>query len=237
MRERLPLTMALAATLALGACGHRERRAFSEVQHDSQSVELDKSEKVDVEIRMGAGELKINGGSARLMEADFTYTDAALKPVVHYSPGSLRGHLTIEEPSRANLSGNARYEWNLRLNEKMPMDVDAKLGAGNVDMKLGSLALRSLQIHMGVGNLDLDLRGAPTHDFDVEIRGGVGNATVHVPTSANIIAEAKGGIGNIEAHGLEKHNGEWTNTPHEAAKATIRLDIHGGVGNISLVAN
>ena len=236
MRGRLLLMAASVLTLALAGCSNRER-AFAAAEHASQSVDLDKSEKVDVDLRMGAGELNVQGGSAKLMDADFTYAPAAMKPVVHYSPGPVRGRLTVEEPSGVDLGLNGPYQWNLRFNDKVPMDLAAHLGAGNVQMRLGSLALRGLEIRMGVGNLNLDLRGEPTHDYDVEIRGGAGNATVYLPPSANIIAEAKGGIGNIEGHGLEKHNGEWTNTPRAGAKANIHLDIHGGVGNISLIAN
>jgi hypothetical protein len=36
---------------------------------------------------------------------------------------------------------------------------------------------------------------------------------------------------------LERHNGKWVNAKHEDAKATIHLDIRGGVGNITLLAN
>jgi len=222
--------------LLLTGCVYHGRRISGETQHESQSIELDKSEKVAVEIRMGAGELKVNSGTTKLMDADFAFNDTTLKPIVHFTPGSLRGHLTIEEPSHSRIGINGPYEWNLRFNEKLPLEFDAKLGAGNVDMRLGALDLRNLEVHMGVGNLDLDLRGEPTHDYDVQIRGGVGNATVYLPSSANIIADAKGGVGNINARGLEKHNGQWTNA-HAQSRTTIHLDIHGGVGNISLMAN
>ena len=44
-------------------------------------------------------------------------------------------------------------------------------------------------------------------------------------------------IGNIDAQGLERHNGRWVSAKHEDAKVTIHLDIRGGVGNITLLAN
>ena len=117
------------------------------------------------------------------------------------------------------------------------MDVVTHLGAGNAELNVGDLNLRGVEVHMGVGNLNMDLRGDPKRDYNVEIHGGVGNASVRLPSGVGIVADAKGGIGNIEAKGLEKRNGRWVNAKHEDAKVTIHLDIRGGVGNITLLAN
>src|SRR5258708_10914542 len=103
-------------------------------------------------------------------------------------------------------------------------------------MNLGSLTLRSVELHMGVGNLDMDLRGNPKRDYDVQIHGGVGNATVRLPANVSIVADASGGIGNIEAQGLEKHGGRWVNRAHSDAKVTIHLDAKVGTRTIRLLA-
>jgi hypothetical protein len=205
------------------------------MEHDTQAIELDKAEMVRVEMRMGVGELNVAGGSSRLLDADFDFDGLASKPVVRYQASSFRGLLTIEQP---NVHGaSSHYDWKLRLNNGVPMDVVTHLGAGNAEMHLGDLSLRGVEVHMGVGNLDMDLRGEPKRDYNVEIHGGVGNATVRLPSGVGIIADAKGGIGNIDAKGLEKRNGRWVNAKHEDARVTIHLDIRGGVGNITLLAN
>ena len=187
-------------------------------------------------MRMGAGELTVRGGSPRLLDADFDYDNPALKPTVSYEgSGSFRGRLMIEQP-RMHPGSSRRYEWKLRLNNGVPMEIITRLGAGNAEMNLGAMNLRSVEVRMGVGNLDMDLRGDPQRDYDVEIHGGVGNATVHLPGGVGIIAYTRGGIGNIEAQGLEWRNGRWVNAKREDAKVTIHLDIRGGVGNITLRA-
>ncbi len=233
------------AALATAACGHAERRSFGPLQHESQSVELSafeksKAERLNLDLRMSAGELQLKGGAVQLMEADFTFQDPQMKPIVRFTPGALHSELSIEEPHVITTSG--RYEWSLRLRDGIPLDLTTNLGAGNVDMKLGTLALRNVEIHMGVGNLDLDLRGTPQqhdtppHDYDVQVKGGVGNATIYLPAHVNIVANAKGGVGNISARGLEKHNGQWFSKGAADAKVNVHLDIKGGVGNIDLIA-
>jgi hypothetical protein len=96
--------------------------------------------------------------------------------------------LTIQQPSGPDSRAGSLYEWKLRLNNRVPLDVVTRLGAGNAEMNLGALDLRSVEVHMGVGNLDMDLRGDPRRDYSVEIHGGVGNATVRLPMDVGIVA-------------------------------------------------
>jgi uncharacterized protein DUF2154 len=205
-------------------------------QHDTQSIELDKTEMTRVEIKMGAGELQASGGSPKLLDADFTYPPR-LKPVVRYNASSFRGQLSIEEPHRIALGSNhGDNKWRLKFNNDRPLDVVVDLGAGEARMDLGALNLRSLGVNMGAGELQVDLRGNPKRDFDVRIHGGAGEATVRLPKNVAIDARAAGGIGEIEARGLEKREGRWINPDAVDAPATIHLDIEGGVGSIRLIA-
>jgi len=229
-----PTLLAL-ATCAVGGCVLNIERT-GPLEHDRQSIEMDKSEMVRAEFKMGAGELMVEGGSPRLMEADFSYNVASSKPVVKYTSSGFRGTLTVEQPHSAHAGGKVRYRWDLRLNDGVPMDVVAELGAGEAKMNLGGLNLRSVQVHMGVGELRLDLRGKPPRDYSVAIDGGVGHATVYLPSDVGVIANAAGGIGNISVSGLQKRGDHWINAAHENSPVMIHVDVHGGIGEIRLIA-
>jgi N-terminal domain of toast_rack, DUF2154 len=224
-----------AATIVLSGC-EVNTDFGGPAQHLDKSIDLDKSEMARVEIKMGAGELRVEGGSSKLMEAGFDYNIAASKPVVHYNSSSFRSELVIEQPSGFHGGNNSTYKWNLHLNDKLPLDFVTHLGAGEAHLTLGSMNLRSVEVHMGVGQVELDLRGNPARDYNVEIHGGIGQAIVHLPASVGIVANAAGGIGDIDVHGLEKHNGHWTNSAYEHSPVTIHLDVKGGIGNITLTA-
>ena len=204
------------------------------LQTETKSVDLDKSEYVTVDLRMGAGELSVRGGSPKLMDGEFSYRRLAMRPEVHYDASDFRGRLRIEEPSGVH-TGNTRYRWDLRFNDDKPLDLEVEFGAGEGRLDLGSLNLRSVDIHMGVGELRLDLRGTPKHDYTVNLRGGVGEATVYLPQGVGVVADAQGGIGGITARGLEKRGGEYVNDAYGSAKTTVRLDIRGGIGAINLI--
>jgi hypothetical protein len=227
--------LVVAAAVALSGCVVNTDFG-GPVQHLDKSIDLDKSEMARVEIKMGAGELRVEGGSSKLMDAGFDYNIASSKPTVHYNASSFRGEVLIEQPSGFHGGSNSTYKWDIHLNEKLPIDFVTHLGAGEARMNLGSMNLRSVEVHMGVGQVELDLRGKPSHDYNVEIHGGIGQAIVHLPSSAGIVANAAGGIGDIEVRGLEKHNGRWTNAEYEHSPVTIHLDVKGGIGNITLIA-
>jgi len=229
-------TLAPAMFLLLGGCGYPPDTHDGPVRRDTQSIELGKTESTRVTLRMGAGELRMSGGSPKLVDAEFSFNDPDGKPRMQYSATGSRGQLNIEQPGGMHTGANREYRWDLRFNDTQPLDLEAHFGAGQAKLNLGSLNLRSVEVNMGVGELDMDLRGAPSHDYDVRVHGGVGEATIRLPKDVGIKAEATGGIGDIDVHGLEKRGGRWINPGHEDAKVTIHLDVSGGVGSIRLLA-
>ena len=93
------LTPALGAScLWLAACGPQWGPPGPE-RTETRSIELDKSEEVRVDLKMGAGELRVHGGSDKLMEGRFTYNRLRLRPEISYDSGGFRGHLVVEEPT------------------------------------------------------------------------------------------------------------------------------------------
>jgi hypothetical protein len=229
-------TVLVAASLLLLA-GCNVKFARGPVEHFQKSIALDKSEMSRVEVKMGAGELHITGGSSKLMDADFEYDIPSWKPTVHYDASSFRSELLIEQPSHSGVANNSHYRWDLRFNDEVPVDLVAHLGAGQANLNLGTMNLRSLEIHIGVGQVELDLRGKPSRSYSVELHGGIGQAIVHVPSSVEIVADASGGIGDIDVRGLEKREGRWFNPSHGRSPVTIHLNIKGGIGNITLIAD
>jgi hypothetical protein len=218
-------------SLVFGACGNIGTPAGPE-QHDSQYIELDKSERVNARLRMNAGELDVSGGAAKLMDADFKYNVAAWKPELRYS----NGDLSLEQPGPKSSIGNTKNEWRVHFNDGVPIDLSIQVGAGDVKLNLGSLNLRGVDFEMGAGDLHLDLRGKPAKDYDVRVRGGAGDATIYLPKDAGISAKVTGGLGEISTEGLHKDGDLYRNDAWAQAKVRINLDVTGGVGSVKLVA-
>src|SRR5215471_19142799 len=98
-------------------------------RHESVHFDLDKSEVVRVELRMGAGELTVKGGSPRLAEADFTYNVEEWKPKTDYHSTGSRGDLVISQPENSSSIGDTENHWDVRLNDNVLADISTRLGA------------------------------------------------------------------------------------------------------------
>lgn len=232
------LFFATAILALLNACDAAHRVQIGPPVHDSKVFENDKFEMARVEIKMGVGELKVQGGSSKLLEADFDYNVPSWKPVIESHSASFRADIKIAQPEGLSAVGDTEYKWNLRLSDNLPINIVTHLGAGEAEMNLGSLDLQNVEVHMGVGQLTLDLRGQPKRDYNVDIKGGVGEATVYLPNDdkTGIVATASGGIGDISVDGLDRRDGRWVNRAYEHAPVRIHLDVKGGVGDIRLIA-
>lgn len=229
----LPL---LGSALLLSGCVISTHEATGPTQYDSPSFERGDVKELRLSLNMGAGDLKVGSGTRKLMQAYFSYNVPAWKPEVRYSTAGDVGTLTIDQPGHTHSHfGNTKYEWDLRLNQDVPLDLKANLGAGKAQLDLGNLSMRNVEIDMGVGSLQMDLRGNPKHDYSVHINGGVGEAVIHLPSNVGVYAEAGGGIGDVSARNLRNENGHWVNEAYSDSKVKIRLNVQGGVGSIKLL--
>ncbi|HTA43570.1 MAG TPA: toast rack family protein [Bryobacteraceae bacterium] len=235
MINRHSVVTAICAAFALSACNVNVASNGPE-QHESHSVDLDKSEKVHARFKMPMGDLKMSGGADKLMDADFNYNVAAWKPDIRYTASGNSGDLVVEQNGPKSSLGGAKNRWDMRLNDSVPMDLDIQFGAGDADLKFGSMNLRGLNLEMGAGDLRLDLRGTPKKDYSVRVRGGAGDATIYLPRGVGISAIAKGGLGDVSVQGLHKSGDRYVNDANETAAVRVDLDIQGGVGSISLNA-
>ena len=233
MTNRIRIFLVAMGCLLLGACGF-EQTVTGPERNDPIHLDAEGIERANVELDMGAGQMKLHGGAAKMLDGEFTYNVDAWKPIVSHSKNGAHATVTIKQPENVRGGGNKHNVWDLELNDHVLTDLAINFGAGQAQLDLGSLLLRSLAVHMGVGQVQLDLRGEPKHDYDVKIEGGIGQATVHLPQGVGIWAEAHGGIGSVTITGLEKHGDHWENDLYGKAKVTVKLQVNGGIGEIRI---
>ena len=164
--------LVLGAAMALTGCEF-ETGGGGPLQHETRTIERDTSESARVAIRMGAGKLTINGGASGLMQANFRYTIGAWKPDVRYHSFAGRGDLTVEQPNAGQSHlGHLTYDWDLRLNNDVPMDLTVHFGAGDARRHLGSLNHNVSHAQKPVGQMEREMRVMPNQDYALRLRGG-----------------------------------------------------------------
>lgn len=205
--------------------------------YDSASIDRGNIESAKVNLNMDGGELRVDSNTDKLLTAQFGFNVAAWKPEVQYSNSGGKGDLTITQPLKVKPSfgANQKNEWTLHLSPNVPMDVNAKIRAGDTHMNLGSLMLRGVNVDMFAGAIDLDLRGSPKMSYEAKLSGGVGDITVHLPTDAGVDATASGDVGEVNVSGLHRNGDHYVNDALGKSKVTIRVDVHGGAGSVNLL--
>jgi hypothetical protein len=252
----LVAVLVLFATLGCGTTAPTAR--VGELRTKSESVELGDAQTVQVEINMAAGQLAIGGGASRLLEADFTYNVDELEPEVEYNGGRLgvrTPDVSLGATSWQDLE-DYRYEWDLRFNDDVPMEMKIDLAAGTGDLELGSLSLTTLRIQTGaseasvdlsdsqaLGRLDLesglgqttlDLTGDWQNDLEAHINSGVGQLNLRLPRGVCVRVNVEGGLSSVDTTGLTHDGSVYVNDACGESETTLRIEINTGLGEVDL---
>ena len=205
------------------------------IQEETRTVELGKAESVEIDLDMGAGELRLYGGAGELMEGSFVYNVERWKPEIDYTISGSRGLLKIRQGKSSGVPiGKRRNRWDISLNDNVPLDIRVDFGAGEGKLDLRGLMLKSLNIDMGVGSLTVDLADEWEQDMDVSIEGGVGSATVYLPEDIGVRVKVDKGIGSVHARRMNKEGHVYTNDAYGKTEVSIDMDIEAGIGSINL---
>jgi len=227
-----------------------------DVRTEDKSVGTQSAQSVRVELRMGAGKVNVQGGSSNLMDATFLYNVPAWKPIVDYVVTNSQGALLIREPSGTySFSTKYQYDWNIRLNSSMPIDMEVKTGAGNTVLDLSNMMVRtltvdagasstsikgapgamtSMDVKTGVGSVNIDLTGDWKNSAVVRVDGGVGSIRLVVPRNVGVTVDAKRGLGSVSASGFTRDGNTYHNAAYGSSSVTLSIDLNVGVGSVSI---
>jgi DUF4097 and DUF4098 domain-containing protein YvlB len=190
----LPVFMAV---LFLG-CGCVE---VGELQVESRTVGLEGAESADVELEMTNGDMKISGGSEELLDAEFRYNVVEWKPAIEYIVQDGQGELSVRQPEARGGGSGARNEWDLFLNEELPMSLRAELESGNSTLSLDSSSLETLELSVRNGNMKAEIAGNQQLLEELKLKNSNGNVALSLPgnypSMASVTIESVNG--NIDA--------------------------------------
>lgn len=236
MRSYIFLPVAAGSMLLLSSC-MIDLEPAGPVETIKKSVDAGKAEQVKAVLRFPVGKVRVTGGAgSKLMDGTFQYDRPAFKPVIDYDDSSFRGQLTIRTEKSGSSTGSSRgTNWDIKMGEKVPLEMEIHAGVGEADLDFRQVDLRGLELHMGVGKVDLDLSGTPTRSYRVEVKGGVGEATIRLPRNVGVKVNAGGGIGGVHAEGLKNDGRHYTNSLYGKNPITVEVSAHGGVGAIHLI--
>lgn len=209
-----------------------------------EAVELEGATSAEVDLRMGAGELKVKGGAGggTLVDGDFDYSPASLRPIFEPSSSGMRRKVVIRTERMDGLGdfgwlGGARMRnaWDLRLSQDVPIALSINLGAGEGDIDLRDVDIEQFDLMMGAGDVTIDLSGDRNRSFDGAIQAGAGELTIRVPKDVGVrVRGRQDGVGEWNTPGFSADGNYFVNDEYESATTKIDLDVQRGLGEVTL---
>ncbi len=230
----LRITIAIIIVVLLASCS--ANYSVGELHSEYHTVELGDGRAVNVEIDFGAGYLELTGGAQKLLEGDFSYNVASLRPELSYTGGDT---VVVKQPDVNGMPNllnvlDFRNEWGLRLSNRVPMDLKVDIGGGSGDLKLAGLSLTGLNVSLGAGKYTIDLTGDWARDLDVKINAGAGLVNVRLPREVGARVNVEAGPHVIETGGLTLNRDGYTNAAYGVSNVTMRVDVEAGIGQVNL---
>lgn len=209
---------------------------MNDVRNETQTIDLGSASTANVFIEFSAGQLKVSGGADSLMEATFRYNVDDWKPRVNYNVNGSQGELVVNIPDDNKLPVGRELinEWDVRLNNGVPLDLEIQTGAGESNLDLSTLAASNLRVEVGAGTTNLDLSGNWDHDVSADVTGGVGNLSIKLPAEMGVRVIMDAAIVNVTATGLINKEGGYVNKAFGSAAHTLTLNLQAGVGSVIL---
>jgi N-terminal domain of toast_rack, DUF2154 len=231
------LIMVLFAVCAgLSGCSMSDQPPY---RSESRGVEAQNADAVKAKIKMRTGNLHVTGGAAKLMEGDFLYQEK-LKPEINYTMTGRNGILNLSQSGPATLymksarSGSDGNRWDLKFNDRIPMELIIEMDTGSGNVRLGNLSLTKLDMMMGTGNITADFVGNWKNDLRATVHGGLGNTTIRLPSDVGVKLTAVSALGSLTINGLSRQGDAYINKVYGKSHTTLFLEVSAGVGHIDV---
>ena len=228
-------------TLVTAACV----AAAGTLKYDYKNLQVGDAKSARVVLNMRTGDLNVQGGAQDLLNAKFTSNVSAWNPEVSYTVESGIGLLSIRQPDTpAYVLGETQYEWDLKFTKDLPIDLQARVASGNVNLQLGEMDVTRLDAGTANGNLALAMPGIyHLSDFTIDTTNGDVQANLsgsYTMPALNLLASdgkidaALTGIFDLPILNLQTVNGDIQADLTGQWLTNMQVDIGSESGNITL---
>jgi hypothetical protein len=188
----------------------------------------------DVTISPAAGDLNVEAlkDSKSLVRGEVS-TGRNQEVYTDYEISGSTGYFKVDSWSMVNFPGSGVWDWDLALTDKVPLNLELTMGAGDMNADLAGIILTDLNLSQGVGQLTVLL--TDKGDYRAEINQAIGSIEVGIPKGTGVRIEVSKAISSLSMpSGLEKRGGYYYSPNYDQADQQIELDISQAIGSIVL---
>ena len=205
------------------------------------TISRDDTTALDLQLRLGAGEIMLGAGTDDPTLLHLTAGDGVSIPPYDYSTTLHNNVRKVSIRSRHSWSGSwcadqSVNTLDIRLNREVPVSLDLSNKAGRTRLELGELSLSFLKIRNGAGETRIDLAGYHGSNFDATIRNGVGSLIIRMPKESNLRVRIHRGLGETDVRGFMVEGDTYLTRTDRPGAPQITCYIRQGIGSIKLEA-
>jgi hypothetical protein len=162
-----------------------------------------------------------------LVWAEVLYNDERIIPQIEYIEGA-SGYAKIETKKVGEFSlkkwDNNANEWNLRLSNKIPLELEISLGLGEGDLDFTDMQIEDLSLEAGLAEMNIRFDRPNNKEINrLKIESGLGEFTAKGLLNSNFRKLTfEGGLGSAELH--------FTGEMNHPAEAKIEV----GLGSVEI---
>ena len=207
------ITVALVAVLTSST-------AVVPVGTNSTTVGRGDARSLTLAVNYGAGKLDLHGGATALVQVSSTREDVRVRDVRHDGTAA---SVTIA-PADDIVFGPDRA-WDVAVPSDMSIALTTSLGAGEFELDLRDVQLRSASISSGASNLALRL-GRARGDVPITISSGASSLTISVDDGVAYRVRTTGGLISV--------TGTQQTATYESASDRFTIVFSGGMSSVTI---
>lgn len=207
----------------------------SSTEVEQLSLPLGGASQANIRLQHGAGRLFISGGAPPgiLIEGDF----GGGADITKNQRGDLldiRLNTKLQFVPFVWWRGSS-LDWDIRLNQEIPVSLELETGASEARLDLGELQVDRLSLKCGASSVKLYLpKNAGQTSATVE--AGAASIDVQIPVGVAARIRSRGGLSrlSLDEKRFPRFGDIYQSADHDSAANKIDLDIQMGVGSVSI---
>jgi hypothetical protein len=224
-----PLLLILGGVSVLLSSLRRARQG----EATSLSIPLEGGENARLRIKYGAGRMHLSGGAASgdLLSGTF---DGGLDHNAWRGGGRL--DVTLSSPSDFPWDWNGgRREWDVRLNERVPLVLDIDVGAAESRIDLTDVCVTDLKLDTGASSSEVWMP-ARAGQTTAKLSGGAASIKVTIPPEVAARIRWDGGLAtiNVDTRRFPQSGKTYQSPNYETAANKIDLKVDMGMGSVEV---
>ncbi len=198
-------------------------------------IPLDGATRAEVEIKHGAGELRVASGATGDVLVDGAFGGGLRSRTVRRGDLlDVEMEMRVEPVAFFNWAPGG-YDWDVRLNSAVPLVLKCETGASKSELDLHDLNVTELKLETGASATEVTLPAAAGYTR-VKVQAGAARVDVRVPGGVAARIKANGALAtiNVDQTRFPGSGNAYQSPDYESAANKVEIEIETGVGAVSV---